>query len=98
MIKVAVCGANGKMGQEVCNAVEADNSMKLAAKIDIKGNAYRSIEEAKKYAEFEVVVDFTQPASIYENAKYCLRNGIEQLGSCEMYHEKLVCKMTRLNF
>ena len=41
MIKVAVCGANGKMGQEVCNAVEADNSMKLAAKIDIKGNAYR---------------------------------------------------------
>ena len=76
MIKVAVCGANGKMGQEVCNAVEADNSMKLAAKIDIKGNAYRSIEEAKKYAEFEVVVDFTQPASIYENAKYCLRNGI----------------------
>ena len=32
MIKVAVCGANGKMGQEVCNAVEADNSMKLAAK------------------------------------------------------------------
>ena len=76
MIKVAVCGANGKMGQEVCNAVEADNSMKLAAKIDIKGNAYRSIEEAKKYAEFEVVVDFTQPASIYANAKYCLRNGI----------------------
>lgn len=76
MIKVAVCGANGKMGQEVCNAVESDNSMKLAAKIDIKGNAYRSIEEAKKYAEFEIVVDFTQPASIYENAKYCLRNGI----------------------
>ena len=56
MIKVAVCGANGKMGQEVCNAVEADNSMKLAAKIDIKGNAYRSIEEAKKYAEFEVLI------------------------------------------
>lgn len=76
MIKVAVCGANGRMGQEVCNAVEADSSMKLTAKIDIKGDVYKSIEEAKKYAEFDVVVDFTQPASIYENAKYCLQNGI----------------------
>ena len=76
MIKVAVCGANGRMGQEVCNAVDADSSMTLSAKIDIKGDVYKSIEEAKKYAEFDVVVDFTQPASIYENAKYCLQNGI----------------------
>lgn len=76
MVKVAVCGANGRMGQEVCNAVEADASMKLTAKIDIKGDVYKSIEEAKKYAEFDIVVDFTQPTSIYENAKYCLQNGI----------------------
>lgn len=77
MIKVAVCGANGKMGQEVCNAVEEDSSMSLAAKIDIKGEGYKSIEEAKKYCEIDVLVDFTQPDSIYENAKYCLKNGIK---------------------
>lgn len=77
MIKVAVCGAYGKMGKEVCEAVEADSSMTLAAKIDIKGDAYRSIEEARQSCEFDVLVDFTQPKSIYENAKYCLRNGIK---------------------
>ncbi len=76
MIKVAVCGACGKMGQEVCQAVEAEPSMQLAAKIDIKGDAYRTIEEARRYTEIDVLVDFTQPKSIYENAKYCLRNGI----------------------
>lgn len=77
MIKVAVCGAYGKMGKEVCAAVEADSSMKLAAKIDITGDAYRTIEEASQSCEFDVLVDFTQPKSIYENAKYCLRNGIK---------------------
>ena len=76
MIKVAVCGAYGKMGKEVCAAVEADSSMSLAAKIDLCGDAYRTIEEAKQSCKFDVLVDFTQPASIYENAKYCLRNGI----------------------
>ncbi len=76
MIKVAVCGANGKMGKEVCNAVEGNSLMTLAAKIDIKGEGYRTIEEAKRYCEIDVLVDFTQPDSIYENAKFCLRNGI----------------------
>ncbi len=73
MIKVAVCGAYGKMGKEVCEAVENDA---LAAKIDIQGDAYRTIEEAKKACDIDVLVDFTQPKSIYENAKFCLNNGI----------------------
>ena len=76
MIKVAVCGAYGKMGKEVCEAVENDASMTLAAKIDIQGDAYRTIEEAKKACDIDVLVDFTQPKSIYENAKFCLNNGI----------------------
>lgn len=77
MIKVAVCGAYGKMGVEVCQAVENDPSMSLSAKIDIHGDAYRTIEEAKRYCEIDVLIDFTQPKSIYENAKYCLKNGIK---------------------
>ena len=77
MIKVAVCGAYGKMGKEVCAAVEDAQDMTLTAKIDIQGDTYRTIEEAKKSCDFDVVVDFTQPKSIYENALYCLKNGIK---------------------
>ena len=35
MIKVAVCGANGKMGKELVNAINNDSQAELVAKIDI---------------------------------------------------------------
>lgn len=77
MIKVAVCGALGKMGKEVVEAVNNSNDMELAAKIDIIGDCYKSIEDAYESVKFDIVVDFTQPKSIFENAKYCLSNGIK---------------------
>lgn len=77
MIKVAVCGAYGKMGTEVCQAVNNNNEMDLVAKIDITGEAYKSIEEANKNCDIDVLIDFTQPKSIFENAKYCLSNNIK---------------------
>lgn len=78
MIKVAVCGALGKMGREVVEAVKICELTELSAKIDIAGDdTYKSIEEAHKNCHIDVLVDFTQPASIFENAKYCLNNGIK---------------------
>ena len=77
MIKVAVCGAYGKMGQEVCSAVSSACDMELVAKIDIQGDAFRTIQEAKNECDIDVLVDFTQPKSIFENALYCLNNGIK---------------------
>lgn len=76
MINVAVCGANGKMGKEVVKAVESAEDMKLVAKIDIFNGEYNTIINAHNAVKFDVLVDFTQPASIYENARYCLNNGI----------------------
>lgn len=78
MIKVAVCGALGKMGQEVVNAVEAAEDMELVAKIDIvASDMYKTIEEATRVEDIDVLIDFTQPKSIYENALFCLNNGIK---------------------
>ena len=78
MIKIAVCGAMGKMGREVVNMVTENPDMELVAKIDIASNdMYHSIEEAARVCDIDVLVDFTQPASIYENAKFCINNGIK---------------------
>ncbi len=78
MIKVAVCGALGKMGQEVVNAVEAAEDMVLTAKIDIAAaDMYNTIDEAARVEDIDVLIDFTQPKSIFENALYCLNNGIK---------------------
>ena len=78
MINVAVCGANGKMGKEVVRAVNAANDMALVAQIDIYDGQFTSIKDAKDSVnKIDVLIDFTQPASIYENALYCLNNGIK---------------------
>lgn len=78
MIKVAVCGALGKMGQEVCQAVTDCPETELIAKIDIASDSmYHTIEEAHRVEDIDVLIDFTQPKSIYENALYCLNNGIK---------------------
>ena len=76
MINVAVCGSNGKMGKEVVRAVNEDSELNLVAQIDIVDGEYSSIENASKAQKIDVLVDFTQPKSIYENAQYCLNNGI----------------------
>lgn len=78
MIKVAVCGAMGKMGKEVCQAVLDCPDTELVAKIDIASDEmYHHIEDANRVVDIDVLVDFTQPKSIFENTKYCLNNGIK---------------------
>ena len=76
MINVAVCGSNGKMGKEVVRAVNEDNELTLVAQIDIVDGEYSSIKDASAQKKIDVLVDFTQSKSIYENAQYCLNNGI----------------------
>lgn len=77
MIKVAVCGSSGKMGKEVVKAVTSAQDMELVAKIDIFDGEFTTIQEAHSNRNFDVLIDFTQPKSIYENALYCLNNGIK---------------------
>ena len=76
MINIAVCGANGKMGQQVIKAVSNTDDMAIVARIDINNGEFATIRDAKDSVNIDILVDFTQPSSIYENALYCLTNGI----------------------
>ena len=76
MINIAVCGANGKMGQAVIKAVKNEPDMALVAKIDINDGEFVTIKDAKDSVNIDILVDFTKPDSIYENALYCLNNHI----------------------
>ncbi len=77
MINVAVCGANGKMGKEVVKAVNEVDDLTLVAQIDVFNGQFTTIKDAKNSVKFDVLVDFTQPDSVYENALYCLNNDIK---------------------
>jgi 4-hydroxy-tetrahydrodipicolinate reductase len=58
------------MGQTVCAAVEGAGDMELVARADpVLGT---SLEQALSDARPDVVVDFTVPATVFENARLCL--------------------------
>ena len=97
MIKVAVCGANGKMGKEVVKAVLNQSNMELVAKIDIVNGDYNSIEEALKSVKFDILVDFTQPKSIYENALYCLNNGVKPVIGTTGLKDEEIAELKKLS-
>ncbi len=64
-IKILVNGANGKMGQEVIKAVNADESLSLVGTCDIKNNLKEEIIKCNP----DVVVDFTNPMAVFNNLK-----------------------------
>ena len=70
MLRVGVFGAAGRMGTQVCQAVEAADDLELVAAVD----AGESRDEAA--ARAEVVVDFTTPDVVLENIAWCLERDI----------------------
>ena len=75
MIKVLVNGALGRMGKEVVDAVKNDPDTELAAAVDIMSKdetVFNDLKTAIEKTSPDVVVDFTQPSVIFENAKVCL--------------------------
>jgi 4-hydroxy-tetrahydrodipicolinate reductase len=72
MIKVAVSGAAGRMGQTVCAAVEGAEDMELVGRADPQLEV--ALEEVLGPAE--VVVDFSQPDAALANARACLEAGV----------------------
>lgn len=66
---VAVFGANGRMGAEVCRAVGRADDLDLLAGIDFG-------DPKEDAAAARVVVDFTHPDSVMDNLKWCIDQGI----------------------
>jgi 4-hydroxy-tetrahydrodipicolinate reductase len=71
VIKVAVFGAAGRMGRQVCDAVEAAEGLKVVARIDVGQDPKLAVA-----AGAEVAVDFTNPEATLGNIEFCVANGI----------------------
>jgi 4-hydroxy-tetrahydrodipicolinate reductase len=69
MISVGVLGAKGRMGSEVCRTVEAADDMRLAAQVDVG-------DEIGQLRGCDVVVDFTSPAAVLDNLRWCVERGL----------------------
>ncbi len=73
MIKVAVAGAAGRMGQTVCHAVQRAPDMELIARADpLLGCTVADALESQP----SVLVDFTVPDSALQNAREAVAAGV----------------------
>jgi 4-hydroxy-tetrahydrodipicolinate reductase len=72
--RVGVLGARGKVGREVCDAVEAAEDLELVARVDT-GEGDDTLEDLTGRGA-QVVVDFTHPAVVMDNLEHCVRHGI----------------------
>jgi 4-hydroxy-tetrahydrodipicolinate reductase len=70
-IKVGVLGARGKVGAEVCAAVEAAADTELVAQVDQDDDIATLVD-----AGAEVVVDFTHPDVVMDNLAFCVDHGL----------------------
>jgi 4-hydroxy-tetrahydrodipicolinate reductase len=72
VIRVVVSGANGRMGQTVCAAVEGAEDMTLAGRAD----PALDVALTDVLGDADVVVDFSTPETALDNAKACLDAGV----------------------
>jgi 4-hydroxy-tetrahydrodipicolinate reductase len=90
-VKVAVFGARGRMGAEVCRAVEAADGLELVAALDL-GDDRAPAEVA------DVAVDFTHPDAVMDNISWCIQHGIHAVvGTTGFTDDKLDAIRTQLD-
>jgi 4-hydroxy-tetrahydrodipicolinate reductase len=70
-VRVGVLGARGRMGAEVCRAVDAAADLELVAMID-QGDWLSNAVDASA----EVIVDFTTPDVVMDNLHWCIEQGM----------------------
>jgi 4-hydroxy-tetrahydrodipicolinate reductase len=72
---VGVLGARGKVGREVCDAVEEaarlQGDLELVARIDAGDDLQALVDQG-----VQVVVDFTHPDAVMDNLEFCIAHGM----------------------
>ncbi|RNB84972.1 4-hydroxy-tetrahydrodipicolinate reductase [Brevibacillus panacihumi] len=93
-IRVAVAGANGRMGQEVVTMLGQDKQLLYVGALDTRGEdevIRARIEEMKP----DVLVDFTTPHSVYRHLEICLQHGIRPVVGTTGLSQDEIQEMTR---
>ncbi len=80
MIRIAICGINGKMGQVLKESIAADENTQLVFGVDVCNDirdngvpVYKEIAEADPET-VDVVIDFSRPAALKGNLDFCVKN------------------------
>ena len=97
MINVLICGANGRMGKKVYDAVSLSNNLKAICGVDLVENlstdypVYSSFEKVTE--KVDVVIDFSSPKSLPAILDFCKSKKIPAVLCATGYTEDDVAKV-----
>lgn len=97
MTRIAICGANGKMGKTIYNCISAREDCKVIAGIDINTEQYADfpiIDSPSKLPEKpDVIIDYSNPASLDGLLEYCLSTGTPIVLASTGYSDEQINKI-----
>lgn len=97
MTRIAICGANGKMGKTIYNCISAREDCKVIAGIDINTEQYADfpiIDSPSKLPEKpDVIIDYSNPASLDGLLEYCLSTGTPIVLAATGYSDEQINKI-----
>ena len=88
MTRVAVLGAQGRMGSEVVRAVQAADDLELAAALDVG--------DPLDLSGADVAVDFTHPDAVMDNLRACVEAGVHAVVGTTGFDEPRLAELRRL--
>ncbi len=97
MTNIAICGANGKMGKTIYSCIQDRDDCTVIAGIDIYTEQYADFPivdtPAKLPVKPDVIIDFSNPASLDVLLDYCLSAGVPLVVASTGYNDEQIAKI-----
>ncbi|CCH76437.1 Dihydrodipicolinate reductase [Nostocoides japonicum T1-X7] len=86
LIRVAVVGAAGRMGSQVCRAVEAADDLELVGRFDVD-------DDLRDLGGADVVVEFSVPSASPDNVAHCVGQGVDVVVGTTGWDEERLARL-----
>ncbi|MCM1529897.1 MAG: 4-hydroxy-tetrahydrodipicolinate reductase [Alistipes sp.] len=97
MTNIAICGANGKMGKTIYGCVKDREDCRVVAGIDLYTEQYADfpiVDAPSKLPEKpDVIIDFSNPASLDGLLEYCLATGTPIVVASTGYSDEQIAQI-----
>lgn len=99
MTKIAVCGANGKMGRTIYRCISERDDCVVIAGIDVNTEKFADFPIFAKPSEMtekpDAIIDYSHPSTLTPLLEYCLSNSVPVVLATTGYSEEQIAEIKK---